>query len=245
MKQIYIPLLCTAFIFSGCSTYKNSQTPDDVYYSPGQGKEAYSSNDNNSNSDYYSTPNDQYVHMRVQDPSRWSYFDDYNSDYYGGYSPLGYSPYYSGGFGYGYGYTPWIGFSYWSPFSFWNSYYSWNSFYNPYYGGIIVVNPKIASSTNYTRLGTFNPASYTNNTYSRSNVRTSNYTPYSYSQTIRRSYSNSNSSRPVFNRPNNSNTSQPVRSYSPSSNSSIGGSRSSVGGGGGGGGRSMGGRPGR
>ena len=44
----------------------------------------------NNNSDYYSTPNENYVKMRVQNPDKWSYFDDYNYDYYGsGYSPYG------------------------------------------------------------------------------------------------------------------------------------------------------------
>src|SRR5882724_12167975 len=141
MKRIYLPLILAAIAFSSCSVYKNNQTPDDVYYSPGVSREDEnaSPSNNNSNNEYYSSANDQYVHMRVQNPDRWSYFDDYNSDYYGAYSPMSYGPYYGGGIGYGY--TPWIGFSYWGPMSFWNSYYTWNSFFNPYYGGAIIVNP--------------------------------------------------------------------------------------------------------
>ncbi len=238
MKRIYIPIILAIIIFSSCSTYKNSQTPDDVYYSPGTQKESVASS-SNSNGDYYSTPNDQYIHMRVQDPDRWSYFDDYNYDYYGAYSPMGYSPYY--GYGSGLAFGLGLGFGYYSPFSFWNSYYTWNSFYNPYYGGIVVVNPKIPSSTTYTRLSTFNPSSYTNNTYSRSNARaTNNYQPYSYSQTIRNNYNNTNnfSTRSMSNRPynnyNNNNNTMPSRSYTPSSSFGGGGGARSGGGGGGG-----------
>jgi hypothetical protein len=251
MKNIHF-LLVSLLALSSCSTYKNSQTPDDVYYSPGTQKEGYTSG-NQSNSDYYSTPNDQYVHLRVQDPSRWSYFDDYNTDYYGGYSAMGFSPYY-GYNSYGFGLSPWIGFGYYSPLSYWNSYYSWNSFYNPYYGAVVIVNPKIPSSGNYTRLGTFNPGSYSNRPALRgSNVNrpaataSNSFTPYNYSQTIRSNYSSnySNNNRNLnssnfSNRPI-TNSSQPTRSYTPSSSfggSSGGGFR----GGGGGGGAS---RPGR
>jgi hypothetical protein len=248
----YIPfLLVTVIAFSSCSVYKNSQTPDDVYYSPGTEKEGYAAASNN-NDEYYSTTNDQYVRMRVKDPDRWSYFDDYNTDYYGGYG-MGYSPY--GSFGYssfGYGISPWIGFGYWSPFSYWNSYYTWNSFYNPYYGGIVIVNPKIPSSNTYTRLRTFNPASYTNSSsnYNRNSAgrstRSSSFSPYNYSQTIRSNYNNTNSSnrsyRPVYNRPSGD-YNQPTRSYTPSFNSgSSGGGGGVRSGGGGGGGVS---RPGR
>src|SRR5882724_4050173 len=145
MKRILLPIIFTAVVFSSCSVYKNNQTPDDVYYSPGVSNPdeatASSNNNTNNNSEFYSTPNDQYVHMRVQDPNKWSYFDDYNSDYYGAYSPAGYGPYSGSSFSLGFGYVPWIGFGYWGPMSYWNSYYSWNSFYNPYYGGIIIVNP--------------------------------------------------------------------------------------------------------
>ena len=148
MKSLYkfiVPAVLILSIFS-CSTYKNSSvTPDDVYYSPGT---PANQSAKGTNSDYYSTPNENYVKMRVQDPDRWSYFDDYSYDYYGGYSPYSsYSPY-----GYGYGmsmgfgtgfYSPWYGgFGYYSPLSYYNSYYAWNNFYNPYYGGVIVVNGK-------------------------------------------------------------------------------------------------------
>ncbi|HTB25882.1 MAG TPA: hypothetical protein VK711_10940, partial [Puia sp.] len=85
LSKLIVPLVLLFSIYS-CSTYKNSSvTPDDVYYSPGTPSNPKGTQ--SSNSDYYSTPNDNYVQMRVQDPDRWSYFDDYNYDYYGGYSP--------------------------------------------------------------------------------------------------------------------------------------------------------------
>jgi hypothetical protein len=261
MKRIHFFLAAVIIAFSGCSTYKQTQTPDDVYYSPGAVQPEYASSSNNNNQgEYYSVANDQYVKMRVQDPQRWSYFDDYNTDYYGGYSPVGYNAsfgYGYGGMGYGgmgFGISPWIGFGYWSPISYWNSYYSWNGFYNPYYGGIIVTNPKV-QNVGYSRVSTFNPSSYTNNSYNRGNTRpgTSAYTPYSYSQTIRSNYNNTNSSfrnynsRQAFSNPNRNNSNQPSRTYSAPtrSSSSFGGGSSGGGsrsGGGGGGGVS---RPGR
>ena len=134
------------------------------------------------NSDYYSTPNDNYVKMRVQNPDRWSYFDDYNYDYYGGYSPYSpYSPYGYGssfglsvGFGAGF-YSPWYGgFGYYSPMSYYNSYYAWNNFYNPYYGGVVVVNGKNTTTPSYTRMSNFNPSAYQGRFYNSRPTTNSN-----------------------------------------------------------------------
>jgi len=247
MKRLYIPIIFAAAALTSCSVYKNSQTPDDVYYSPGTPKQAVanSSNNSGSNNEYYSAQNDQYVQMKVQDPERWSYFDDYNYDYYSPYSPYGFSPYYATTMGYGmygmYGMCPWIGFGYYSPFTYWNSYYTWNSMYNPYYGGMVVVNPKIPSSTQYTQLRTFNPSSYSNNFYNRGNnpltKTTSAYQPYTYSQTIHNNYNTPNSNTlsrsSFFNRTPNSNfNSQPVRTFSAPSFGGSGGGGVRFGGGG-------------
>jgi hypothetical protein len=258
MKRNHFLLAASLLSITACSTYKQTQTPDDVYYSPGTQQEELASNSSSpNNGEYYSTPNDQYIRLKAQDPNRWSYFDDYSTDYYGGYG--GYSPmaYGASAFGYygsmGWGMSPWIGFSYWSPMTYWNSYYTWNGFYNPYYGGIIVTNPKIGNTGTVTRLSTFNPSSYANNNYNRGNTRpsTAAYTPYNYSQTIRRSYTansfNTNNPRQSYYRPatnNNSTLSNQNRTYTPRSSSSFGGSSGGGGGGsrGGGGGVS---RPGR
>jgi hypothetical protein len=245
MKRLYkfiVPAVLLCSVYS-CSTYKNSAvTPDDVYYSPG--KSVNPTGTQGSNSDYYSTPNENYVKMRVQDPDKWSYFDDYNYDYYGGYSPYSaYSPYgYGGGFGLSMSYGPGFyspcygGFGYYSPLSYYNSYYAWNNFYNPYYGGVIIVNGKNNTTPAYTRMSNFNPTAYQGNYY---NARPA--TNFINTNTGRNSTNNSsnNFNRSTNNRPsfNNSNYS-PMRS-TPSSN---------FGGGSSGGGASRGGgfsRPGR
>jgi hypothetical protein len=213
MKRLYILILPAVLFFtiSSCSTYKNSSTtPDDVYYSPGA--PASTKSTQATNSDYYSTPNENYVKMRVQDPGRWSYFDDYNYDYYGGYSPYSaYSPYgYGSSFGmsFGYGpgiYSPWYGgFGYYSPLSYYNSYYAWNNFYNPYYGGVVVINGKNTTTPSYTRMSTFNPSAYQGRFYnSRPTTSSANYNSRnSQNYTPTNNFNNSNNSRPAYNNSN-------------------------------------------
>jgi len=161
---------------SSCaSSKKASETPDDVYYSPGARSAAVASGEQ---SEYYSTaPSDQYVRMKAHNYSRWSYFDDYNAydSYYaspvigvGGYYGYGYGyPYYTSAWGFGPSYGP--GLSIWDPYLSWNSYYMWNSWYNPYFynpyygGGAIIVNSKAPVTNNvYTHLRSFNGVSYRN-----------------------------------------------------------------------------------
>ena len=247
MKRPYIFFIALLLLFSmhSCTVYRNSPTPDDVYYSPGTPTADQSSAQNN-NSDYYSTPNDNYVKMRVQNPDRWSYFDDYNYDYYGSaYSPYGYGSGIGLGLGFGAGYySPFYGgFGYYSPLSYYNSYYAWNNFYNPYYSGIIVVNGKNNNTPSYTRMSNFNPSAYRGNYY---NARPGNYlsnrTSTRNSQNYNNTYQNNNFNRSTNSRPSyyNNNSVTPMRS----SPSNFGGGGSS----GGGGGASRGGgfsRPGR
>ena len=246
MKRPYI-LIIAVLLFAtlnSCSVYRNNPTPDDVYYSPGAPAVSQSSAQNN-NSDYYSTPNDNYVKMRVQNPDKWSYFDDYNYDYYGGgfapYSPYGTSIGLSIGFGAGY-YSPYYGgFGYYSPLSYYNSYYAWNNFYNPYYGGVVIVNGKNNTTPSYTRMSNFNPSAYQGNYYNArpgTNFINTNSGRNSTNNSGSNFFNRSTNSRPAFNNNNNNNYS-PMRSSSPSNFS---------GGGGGGGGASRGGgisRPGR
>ncbi len=141
---------------SSCSTmYRSGQTPDDVYYSPAPAYQQRVASPNNSNQNEYTEENDtneylsvqteqdrsaynsgsedNYLRMKVRNPSMWS-----SLDYYGGAM---YSPYsYGTGFGFGMGY--------YNPYSFnspyfdyamgfgWGGMYSpfYNPFYNPYYG---------------------------------------------------------------------------------------------------------------
>ncbi len=213
MKRLYNLIIPAVLFFSffSCSTYKNSSTtPDDVYYSPGAPVTPKGTQE--TNSDYYSTPNENYVKMRVQDPDRWSYFDDYNYDYYGGYSPYcAYSPYgYGSSFGMSIGfgspyYSPcYGGFGYYSPLSYYNSYYAWNSFYNPYYGGVVVVNGKNTTTPSYTRMSTFNPSAYQGRFYnSRPTTTNAGYsTRNSQNYTPTNNFNNSNNSRPAYNNSN-------------------------------------------
>jgi hypothetical protein len=249
MKHLYIPVFAALVLLTGCSVYRTSPTPDDVYYSPGVPAEEQASASGNNSDEYYSQPNENYVRMRVQDPQRWSYFDDYNYDYYGAYSPLGYaspySPYYNIGLGLGFGYSPWMmgGFGYYSPFSYWNSYYAWNNYYNPYYGGVTIINGKNFNSPAYTRLSAFNPASYQNRSY---NNRPNNANRFYNGNTgvnnspVRRSANsynnnnynrNNNYERPSYSRPQ-INNSQPVRSAPSNFGGGSGGGGSRGGGGG-------------
>jgi hypothetical protein len=216
MKQAYTFLAGLAIIFSSCSSsQKAAQTSDDEYYSSGASKTTASSGTNQP--EYYSTaPSDQYIQMKVQDPERWSYFDDYSA-YDAYYAPAAASPYfgvgYGMGFGMGYGmYAP-MGMGFYDPYMAWNSYYMWNSwynpyFYNPYYGGAVVAAPYGV----YSHLRTFNGGSYTNGY-----VGTSIGRPYRPATTT--SYYNPNRTG-VGNtyRPSNAGfSSQPARSFAPSS----------------------------
>lgn len=226
MKRLTIYFTSALFllVLNSCSTYKNSTTtPDDVYYSPGAPVQVTTTN--TGNNEYYSTPNENYVKMRVQNPDKWSYFDDYNYDYYGmGYSPYGYSSSFGISIGFGTGfYSPYYGgFGYYSPMSYYNSYYAWNSFYNPYYGGVVVVNGKNNTTPSYTRMSNFNPSAYKGNYYN-TRPSTLNNTANSTrnAQNYLNSHTNSNFNQSNNSRPSNYSAS-PMRS-SPSNFSSGGG----------------------
>src|ERR1700741_5302606 len=105
MKQIYALLTAATLILgmASCSSSRNAQNTDDIYYSDGTRKAAASGG--SSQGDYYSTaPSDNYVRMKSEDYDRWSTFDDYNAaDAY--YAPTAaYGVYPSVGLGYGLGY---------------------------------------------------------------------------------------------------------------------------------------------
>ena len=276
MKQFYI-FLFTALTLIGlgsCSTYKSSTAPDNVYGTGSDGggvsNDGYS-NYSQGNSDYYSTPNDNYVRMRVQDPNRWSTFDDGNYDYYGsGYSNGAYaSPFYPGvgygfnsymGYGgaYGLAYNPFFGtgLSFGYGMGYYDSYYLWNSFYNPYYGSVVVVNGHNAGTTPVTRGASFNPASYRGRSVSTrpafSPRSASGGQIFSPNTATRggRYYNSNSSSRPNLNNDNrpaynsSSRPAQQTQSFSQPMRSAP--SNFGSGGGGGGGGRAGGmSRPGR
>src|SRR5688572_388874 len=223
MKSIIIAAVTAVVALSSCSVYREGQTPDDVYYSPGKSREQvayvegsgdrdegrrYNNNQRGySGYDDYASADDRWLMMRVRNRYRWSYFDDYN--YYNPYNSFGYGGW--GGYGsYGFGYQPGFSFglgfgNYYDPFGYghFNNYYNWNSYYNPYYPRVIVVNPKNDPGA-YNRIRNFNLNNYSNRNYNnnRSVIRPGRANGYNNSNnstlgnSFRRVFSNSTTLRP-------------------------------------------------
>lgn len=251
--KTYIPLLLVlAVAFSSCSTaYKNTQTPDDVYYSPTRPQDEYVRIEKREDRGYRQETSDtyyedRYLRMRVRDRYRWSALDDFYFNNTYAYNYYGYSNNWN---------NPW------------NNYYAWNNYYNPYYyggyygghfggnyygGGIKYPINTVRPS----RPVAFNPNSYGNSPSRPANARAqgSNYSQYnnrnnSYNSNrnntgYRYNNSNSSSSRsnnssytPPANNNNNNSTNTPTRSYTPPASSSSSSSSGSSSGGSSGGGR--------
>ena len=241
MRHLYTILAATLVLFASCSSSrKTAQTPDDVYYSPGSGKAAVNPDADEytapaSQGDYYSTaPSDNYVRLKTQDQSRWSYFDDYDS-YDSYYAGAAYSPYYSSGFAYPYyGYGSGWSIGFWNPYLCWNSYFLWNSwynpyFYNPYYGGGVLA--KVPANSVYSNLRTFNSNVYRQGMFTRvSNSNNRTYRPASstyYTPGTRTGNGrylsgngNGNSYRPGSNNSNTYRSPNSNNTYTPANNSS-------------------------
>ena len=167
MKSILYTAAGALLILSSCSTaYQTARTPDDVYYSPRTERTAYASSNNNNqgqnqrtvaaaNEDdgTYVTYDDEdqgdYAKRidRFRNNSGGSYYDDgspnvYVNNYYGGYGGgFGYSPYsyWGGGFGgypyygYGSGLSISLGLGWGWGGGYYSPWYSPYSFYSPYY----------------------------------------------------------------------------------------------------------------
>jgi len=219
MKKNLVYLLLSVVVFAGCSTtYKTSQTPDDVYYSP-----AKKVNVTGHNESYISSSDDDYLRMKVKDHDKWSNLDDYNywydSRYYYNnyYSP--YSSYASLSFGVGYGYPYYNTYSpYW--------YNPWTSWYSPYYTVVYYKNPTVYYNkpvSKYT-LSTYSNRGYNNYNMPLQTDRRSSI--YNHSNT---NYSKSSDS---YNQIQRTNSTTPSRSFnSGSSNMSSGGGARISGGG--------------
>lgn len=165
MKSILYTAAGALLILSSCSTaYKSARTPDDVYYSP-QTQRTYASNNSNNNQGQnqrtvaaaneddgtYVTYEDEeqgdYAKRidRFRNNSGGSYYDDgspnvYVNNYYGGYGGgFGYSPYsyWGGGWGgypyYGSGLSISLGLGWGWGGGFYSPWYSPYSFYSPWY----------------------------------------------------------------------------------------------------------------
>jgi hypothetical protein len=79
-KNYFIFSVLAITIFSSCATYKNGQTPDDVYYSPVIGVAAEKiQNNTTARNEYenYVSSDDRYLRMRVANRDRWSAMDDF------------------------------------------------------------------------------------------------------------------------------------------------------------------------
>jgi hypothetical protein len=260
MKRHILYLIGVVMVFASCSTaYKNTQTPDDMYYSPsteaGNAKQVAVSDDRYEQ--YMSTNDDQYLRMRVQNRNMWSSIDDYSywydSRYDFGYgcsmsrSSMFYSfnPYYmrpwtsSFAFGYGYpysgmGFYPFYSYGgFYSGFGYGYGYGFGGGWYSPMTTVVTYKNPKVMARTSANYLSTYRNRTYSNNNYNLKNynARYNNYngTRYNNGNTNGR-YGNS------YSNDNNYNNSRPTRSFTPStpSYSPSRSSGSSFGGGGGG-----------
>ena len=106
MKNIVLPALLISALLNGCSTsYQSTQTPDDLYYSPGSPakQKPVASKEVKQYENDLAYSDDQFLWMKVQNYYLWNGIDDYNYWYMPGY----YNPVYTtGGF---YGYYPNLG----------------------------------------------------------------------------------------------------------------------------------------
>lgn len=207
MNTRILLLALSAAVFSSCSTmYKSGQTPDDVYFSPGQERGGYV-NTSNRNSGYgdYTDVSDRYLRMKSYNRSRWSGFDDdymYWNDYRWN-NPYMFNRWYSrpmigwnswGGLGYGYGlgYGMGMGYGHWGYNSMFYDPWMFNNPWGSFYYGqpVIILNPK----PGYRNPVANGPRTYNLNTYTNSNRY--------YNESGRRfnnSYSGSNAPVRVFN----------------------------------------------
>ncbi|MFT4153113.1 hypothetical protein [Parafilimonas sp.] len=221
MKKNLVYPLCAVVLFFSCSpTYKTSQTPDDVYYSPAKKIEVQDRYDTYTSA----SDDDYYLRMKARDYDKWSGLDDYSywydSRYYynNWYSP--YTSYLSLSLGYGlgwgsyYSYYPYYGYSSW-----YNPWYSW---YSPYYTVVYYKNPDVYYKPvrNNTNFSGYANRSYNNNNYSMPLQNSSRSRAYNTGNA-----NSSNNSYYYSNRSNSSNqynNSTPVRTFNNSSSTSSG-----------------------
>jgi hypothetical protein len=225
-KNNLVYLLSAITLFFSCSpTYKASQTPDDVYYSPAKKIEVAERTDQYQS---YPSGDDAYLRMKAHDHDKWADLDDYNywydSRYYNNnfYSP--YTSYMSLSLGFGsMGYGGFYPYSY-NPYG----YNPWTSVYNPYYTVVYYKNPSVyyrpaRNNTNF--------SGYSNKNYNNHN---NNYSMPLQNDSRSRTYNNSslNMNRTTDKYYNPNQNSNPVRTFNNSSSnmSSGGGSRISGGG---------------
>lgn len=219
MRQVLLFSVLSIGLLSSCTTaFKNGQTPDDVYYSPGRESGepredvTKQKKDEVQYQEYISSLDDRYLRMKVANHSRWSSIDnfdywndsryDFNSyNYYNNQNP----------------YTTWN--PYWNTSSYYyGNYYpgsgkwGWNS---PVYTVVGYTIPKYGGSTSSSNIYAYRNKNYSN---------TNNYGYSSKSGNYNASTSNSsfgNLLKKVFsNSENTASYDRPARTFDNSSSKS-------------------------
>ncbi|MFY7652531.1 MAG: hypothetical protein ACOVQE_07490 [Chitinophagaceae bacterium] len=182
MKNKYSFLVLSLLFLSACSTvYKTSQTPDDLYYSPGETKYASDDRYRNNGEEQYAyqrrNTDDRYLRMKVTNPQLWSGLDDFRywNDARFQMNMLQYQyPLYIFN-------NPW---NMWTNQWYQPSFWGWNSWFHPAYCVIAYKNPKLYSGStsgsqlvayqnrqfNNGNIGFYNPKTG-GNTYMNTNTR--------------------------------------------------------------------------
>jgi hypothetical protein len=188
MKSFILLGLASVLVVSGCSTYKASRTPDDVYYSPAKPAIAHQDEDRY---ETYGNSDDNYLRMKVRNHYQWSGIDDYgywnDSRYDFGYScspsrEVMMHPYYGVTVG--------------------NPYYlaPWGSWYNPVYTVVYYKTPRAY----YGYSAKSNLSAYRNSSYYNSNRQ-------SFGSLLKNAFGSNNYN--YNNNNNNNNSYNPSRSF--------------------------------
>ncbi|HVX25807.1 MAG TPA: hypothetical protein VHB70_05670 [Parafilimonas sp.] len=209
MKKNIIYFICVALFLTSCSTYRSSQTPDDVYYSPA--KKVVPADQYDEYQSYTSSSDDDYLRMKVADHYRWSNLDDFDYWYDSRYYYNNYYSYYNPWNTY---YSPWgvsLAYNFYNPYtSFWYS--PWNSVYCPAYTVVYYKNPSVYYGTR--TANSYHLSTYSNHNYNNTNMPMRNGSRSNV-------YINGNSSRRndnyIINQ--NRNNSNPVRLFNNNNNS--------------------------
>ncbi|MBX2930586.1 MAG: hypothetical protein KF781_01425 [Chitinophagaceae bacterium] len=229
MKANIFYLTILVVLFSSCSTaYKNSQTPDDVYYSPSEGNFYQEAETTNSE--------DNYLRMKVKNNNRWNSIDDYSywndsrftfSSCYTNYNTWGssWNSYY---------YNNWNNHFIINNNCGWNnSWYSWNystwsSWNSPYYYFIPYKNPTVSyGNTSGSNITAYKNKKYNNINSTYFNTKTGSSSTSSssgFSGLVKRVFSSGNSGSS-----GSSSWDRPIRTYNSSGSSTSSGSSSAGG----------------
>ncbi len=216
---LLLPILGLALL-TGCATaYKNGQTPDDLYYSPGRPaseptQDRVSQREEQAYQAYQTSIDDQYLRMKVANRYRWGMLDDfdywYDSRYDFSYDNYNYyltNPYAS--------WNPqwYLSIGYGSPYYPWGYGWGWNS---PIYTLVHYATPAYGygGSTAGSNITAFRNRSYQNSNFGSFNQKTGQFTNAgsnnSFSNLLKRVFTSA---------PNNGTVSsfdRPVRTFTPS-----------------------------